>query len=124
MNGAYNVVVSLNKGYVDVPLRPDNRFDLDRLPEKVRSAGFSAGDIDLTARGTFTSLHGRPAFTVTGRKDLVFLVQPLHKTGAMHWPKPNVPVTLTGVIRQFLKPTGPLTLWVEQIGPGKPATRR
>ena len=30
------VTLSLNKGYVDIPLTPGNTFDLLALPEKVR----------------------------------------------------------------------------------------
>ncbi len=122
MSGAEKVVVSLKGGYADAALRADNHFELEQLPAKVRKAGFTAGEAEITAKGVFTSLQKRPAFKVGGRNDLVFLLQPVRQDGSMLYPPADTPVEVTGTIRSFQHSKNePLTLWVSRIEPAKPA---
>jgi len=113
------VVVSLNKGYVDIPLKPDNHFDLKGLPAKIHADGFSMGSAEITLRGVLTTWNHKPAVEVSGRKDLFFYLEPA-KAGGETPPPVGTPVEITGVMPAYkpgkVPPDGqPLTLRVERL---------
>lgn len=121
------VTLSLNKGYVDIPLAPGNSFDLWALPGKVREHGFSVGDMEISARGKIVSWQGKKALEVSGRKDMTFLLDAEKKSESFPaFPETNEPVEVIGTLHPFKRSGEKLqqalsTLWVKSLREIKPA---
>ena len=66
IEGVEAAEVSLNEGYADITLAPDNTITVERIREVIRKNGFTPREAHVRARGTVVSHANSLAFDVSG----------------------------------------------------------
>ena len=66
--GVDSVRVSLNEGYADIHLAPENDVTVERVRETIRNNGFTPREARIRVRGTVTELDDAPALSVAGEQ--------------------------------------------------------
>ncbi len=121
VDGVKNTKIFVDAGRVELELEKGKPVDIDKLPEAVRSGGFTAREIRITAVGRVEEWNGRPILTVTpgdtkflleGDETLPRLQESLEAEGK------NRLVTVSGQIKKENPKSHhghPLTLQIERF---------
>lgn len=117
LDGVEKTTISLNRGLATVVLKPQNQFSLETLKRKVKDSGFTAGAMEITAAGEITRWKNQPAFQVSGRSDLVFLLAPAARDHARALEVAGTKALVTGTVPESPKRTAgqPATLRVTKV---------
>ena len=121
VDGVKDTNIFVDAGRVELELEKGKPVDIDKLPNAVRSGGFTAREIRITAVGRVEEWNGRPVLTVTpgdtkflleGNETLPRLQESLEAEGK------NRLVTVSGQIKKENPKSHsghPLTLQIERF---------
>ncbi len=121
VDGVKDTNIFVDAGRVELELEKGKPVDIDKLPDAVRSGGFTAREIRITAVGRVEEWNGRPVLTVTpgdtkflleGNETLPRLQESLEAEGK------NRLVTVSGQIKKENPKSHhghPLTLQIERF---------
>jgi copper chaperone CopZ len=74
IKGVEKVIINVDKGLVTLKGRKEGSIMVERLEPVVKDAGFTPGEISLTAIGRITQLENTPMFQVSG-PEMTFIIK-------------------------------------------------
>jgi hypothetical protein len=81
VDGVQDVRVSLNEGLTILELKAGNTVTLSALRQIVKNNGFVSKEAKVRARGTATSMDGKPLFDVSGTHERLVLTASPQSSG-------------------------------------------
>lgn len=114
--GVDSARVSLNEGYADIHLAPENTVTVERIRETIRNNGFTPKETRIRVTGVVTKREEEPALEV-GVREVTFLLvaHPDAETRVVELARtsPDREVTVEGVVPETAQGAkGPLALEV------------
>ena len=106
VDGVETADVSLERGVVDVRLRPGNQLTLARLRQLIKHNGFNPGDATVSVNGQLAQSETSPTLAVSGTDIILLLTSdPSHaaafsEVAARLKARSLEPVTIEGVVNQ------------------------
>jgi hypothetical protein len=121
--GVDSARVSLNEGYAEIALVPENGVTVERVREVIRNNGFTPKETRIRVTGVVTQRGAEPALAVRGQGVRFLLVEHPDARGRaaeLAEIAPDREVTVEGVVPETAQETeGPLALEVLRFAGGE-----